>query len=259
MVGRVGFSKFTRYSERSNFLILAVIVGYLGLLFLNQSQVTLDIVVAAILISFAIQIGFGHQLVELANVSRLRGRNFTWAIMRSSLDFSILVPPIFINYLYFKFGSPEDFIELQRIFFTLAGSSIFGALVERLVFDRTSSGSDDTISVPEILLLGAVLSVICSIIGLFVGLSLSSFPFLIYSAFYGIFFGTVLAKVRSNILAMQAMLIGAFQLACFFSLVGIMAALNSVSLELLLILNCAFSIFQVAPVLFFLKNHDKAT
>ena len=259
MVARVGFSKFTRYSEKSSFMILVVIVGYFGHLFLNKSHVTLDIVVAALLISFAIQIAFGHQLVELANISRLRVRNFTWAIIRSSLDFSILVPPIIINYLYFKFGSPEDFIELQRIFFTLAGSSVFVALVERLVFDRTSSGSHATISVSEILLLGAVLSIICSIIGLFVGLSLSNFPFLIYSAFYGIFFGTVLAKVRSNISAMQAMLIGAIQLACFCSLVGVMAALNSVSLELLLILNCAFSVFQVAPVLFFLKNRDKAT
>ena len=256
MLLRVGISKFTLYTKKRNYINIAIIILFLLYLFFENEIDGLDVVLAAILISFGVQNIFGHQTFEIFDTSEIRFRHCLSGLIRSSLDYAILVPPVVINVLYYRFGSTENYIELQRLFYALAGSSILIALIERVTFDRSRKGNElEPILIKELLILGVILSIISSIAAIYIGLDSSNLFFLVYSSFYGVLFGSVLSKARSYISYKEAAVIATIQLLFFFTFVGLMFILGSSSLKLLLTVNCIFSFFQVFPLVYYLNKY----
>jgi hypothetical protein len=78
---------------------------------------------------------FGEHSVKLPFYPRITSSIFIGIMRRSTMDFSLLIPPFLLNYFSINFLSTADYINFQKIMFSLGGLAIVNSIMEKVIFN----------------------------------------------------------------------------------------------------------------------------
>lgn len=215
MIARLGFSKFSRSESVFRYKLFLVVVA-LGLTHSKTGAfVEINFVFYAILVCFCVQLLFKHSQFEVFRLKGLPNVKFTNICKRCLLDTVILIPPIVINLVFFWYATNEDYLRLQTLFYVLAASGFFHAIIERLVFNQRKDALSDGLSAKFLLLMGLVLCLITVFVASWFSVGPMGFVFLIFCSMYGIFFSHWLSQGRMRLSSSQLLRVSIYQAVVF--------------------------------------------
>lgn len=134
---RSSLFKFSQVGSAGNMLWLLVFAAAIGAYFLNGYQA---LYLGLLLLSILVFVVAGHGVVELPSP-----KDFSWsllkrALLRSSMDLFLMVPPIVLNLFSFNQLDSDEYLVFQMCVASLGFGGVVTNLIERKGFDNNVRG-----------------------------------------------------------------------------------------------------------------------
>ncbi len=253
MIARLGFSKFSRSESVFRYKLFFGVVA-LGLIHsITRTFVEINFVFYVLLVCFCLQLMFKHSQFEVFKLKGLPSVKFSNIFKRCLLDTVILIPPIAINLVFFWFSTNDDYLRLQTLFYILAASGFFHAIIERLVFNKYKDALKAGLSVKFLLLMGFALCLITVFFASWFSLGPIGYVFLIFSSMYGVFFSNWLSLGRVRLSSSQLLRVSIYQAMVFvmvFTAAFIFGDASFITAILWILVHSIFQPLALLSVLF---------
>ena len=249
MVARLGFSKFSRSESvfRYKLFLGVVAVGLTHLV--TRAFVEINFVFYVLLVCFCVQLLFKHSQFEVFRLKGLPSVKFTNVSKRCLLDAVILIPPVVINLVYFWYATNEDYLRLQTLFYVLAASGFFHAIIERLVFNQYKDALSAGLKQKFLMLMGLSLCFITVFVASWFSVGPMGFAFLILSSMYGVFFSNWLSQGRMRFSSSQLLRVSIYQAVVFVTVFTLALIFGDASFTTTIVWLLVHSIFQPLALL----------
>ena len=242
MIARLGFTKFSRSESVFRFKLFLGVVA-IGLIhFITNAFVEINFIFYALLMCFCIQLLFKHSQFEVFRLKGLPSVKFINICKRCLLD-------VVINLVFFWYATNEDYLRLQTLFYVLAASGFFHAIIERIAFNQYKDTLSTGLSVKFLCLMGLVLCTITVFVASWFSVGPTGYVFLIISSMYGVFFSNWLSQGRIRLSSSQLLRVSMYQAMVFMTVFTSAIFFGDASFNTAIVWLLIHSIFQPLALL----------
>lgn len=249
MIARLGFTKFSRSESVIHYKLFFGVLAVGLTHFLTSTFVEINLIFYVLLACFCIQLSFKHSQFEVFRLKSLPNVKFVNICKRCLLDAVILMPPIVINLVFFWYTTNEDYLRLQTLFYVLAASGFFHAIIERIVFNQYKDTLSAGLSAKFLFFMGLALCIITLFVASWFSVGPMGFVFLIISSMYGVFFSNWLSQGRMRLSSSQLLRVSMYQAVIFVTVLTLALIFGDASFTTSIVWLLIHSLFQPLALL----------
>lgn len=220
LLTRIYQQKMGVQTTSSQFVTILISLILSSLYILVDGNVILIIIV---LISMIPPIIARENYIRIPEIKIVNLNLMNSVIKRSSLDLSLILPILAVNFLSKKYFTTSQFIEISQLLFCLNVLSIVTSLLEKVVFDSSllSKFSDSKIIYSLIIVVLTYISVL--ILGVYFQIRIENWWYLLVMPLINIKFAFELAIARKIISSSDGLIVSLY----FFYAFSIMAVIGA--------------------------------
>ncbi len=203
---RQGLLKFGRRSAASSVLAAFALLTVAGLAAWWRGMDAAFVVIATIAV--ALPFLAGESSVELPDFRALAPAHWRAGLVRTTLDLSLLLPPLAVNMITKRYLPDVEYVQLQTVFYSLFAMAVITSIGERIIFHhaRREQVEKEARHWKWLLLLAAYAGV--GVLGWFLRVPWSLSWYLVPAPAIAWGLAVLLAEARAHLTAAQCLRLG---------------------------------------------------